>query len=115
MSAVSDQPPGGAPSSLLSEIAYQPFGPAASWQEGNGASYARTFDQDGRITGLALPAADTIALAYDAASRITGMTETGLPDKTFTYNLLGRVTNYASGAATQTYTYDADGNRTSYT
>jgi YD repeat-containing protein len=28
---------------------------------------------------LALPAADTIALSYDAASRITGRTETGQP------------------------------------
>ncbi|MGH6839236.1 MAG: RHS repeat-associated core domain-containing protein, partial [Methylocella sp.] len=114
VSSVSDQPPGGATSSLLSKIVYQSFGPAASWQEGNGASYVRTFDQDGRITGLALPGADTIALTYDAASRITGMTETGLPAKTFTYNTLDRVHIYASGTATQTYTYDADGNRASY-
>ncbi|MGH6847124.1 MAG: RHS repeat-associated core domain-containing protein [Methylocella sp.] len=114
VSAIDDQPPGGARNSLLSQIVYQPFGPAASWREGNGAFYVRTFDQDGRIIGLALPGADTIALSYDAASHITGMTETGLPDKTFTYNRLNRVIDYASGTATQTYTYDPDGNRATY-
>ena len=45
--------PGGTTSSLLSQIAYQPFGPAV-WTQGSGALYSRTFDQDGRIVGLAL-------------------------------------------------------------
>ncbi len=63
---------------------------------------------------MALPAGDTIALAYDAASRITGMTETGQPVQNFGYDALDRLATYASGAATQTYTYDANGNRASY-
>jgi len=62
-------------------VTYVPFGMASGWTAGNGAAYQRTVDLDGRITGLALPASDTIALTYDAASRITGMTETGLPAK----------------------------------
>ncbi|MGH6813557.1 MAG: RHS repeat domain-containing protein [Methylocella sp.] len=91
-----------------------PFGMASGWTAGNGASYQRTIDLDGRITGLALPGADTIALTYDAASRITRIKESGLPKKAFGYDALNRLTDYASGAATQTYTYDADGNRASY-
>jgi YD repeat-containing protein len=63
---------------------------------------------------LALPAGDTIALTYDAASRITGRTETGQPAQNFGYDVLDRLANYASGTATQTYTYDASGNRASY-
>jgi YD repeat-containing protein len=115
VSAITDQPPGGgAANILLSHITYQPFGPAAAWLEGNGASYGRGFDLDGRITGLTLPAGDTIALSYDAASHISGMTETGLPAKGFGYDALGRLTAYTSGGATQTYTYDANGNRASY-
>jgi RHS repeat-associated protein len=99
---------------LATGVTYLPFGMAAGWTAGNGASYQRTFDLDGRITGLALPAADNIALGYDAASRITGRTETGFPAESFTYNALDSLHIYASGAATQTYTYDANGNRTGY-
>ena len=99
---------------LAAGVTYLPFGMAAGWTAGNGASYLRTFDLDGRITGLALPAGDNIALGYDAASRITGRTETGFPAESFTYNLLDSLHIYASGAATQTYTYDANGNRTGY-
>jgi RHS repeat-associated protein len=115
VSAITYQPSGGTTSSLLSQIAYQPFGgPAASWGLGNGGTYRRTFDQDGRIAGLALPTGGTIALTYDAANRVTGITETGLPAKSFGYDALDRVTSY-SGAAAQTYAYDADGNRTGFT
>ena len=105
---------GGATVALLSQIKYQPFGPVASWVMGNGASYSRTFDQDGRITALALPAKDTIALSYDAASRITGMTETGLPAKSFGYDYLDRLTSNSSGSTSQHFNYDANGNRTGY-
>jgi len=116
VSAITYQPPGGATSSLLSQIAYRPFGgPAASWKLGNGGAYGRAFDQDGRIAGLVLPTSGTAALAYDAASRITGIAETGLTAKTFGYDALGRLTNYTGGALTQTYAYDANGNRTGFT
>jgi YD repeat-containing protein len=115
VSAMNHRAPRGATSALLSKIAYQPFGPAASWLQGNGASYSRTFDQDGRVARLALPPSNAIALAYDAASRITGITETGLPAKAFGYDALNRVVNYASGTTAQTYAYDASGNRTAST
>ena len=97
---------------LVTGVSYLPFGMAAGWTQGNGASYRRTIDLDGRIAGLALPAGDNIALSYDAASRITGRTETGFAAESFTYNTLDRLHVYASGAATHTYTYDANGNRT---
>ncbi|MGH6850705.1 MAG: hypothetical protein ACREDD_09715 [Methylocella sp.] len=48
-------------------------------------------------------------------SGLTDITETGFPAASFTYyNAHDRLCVYASGAATQTYTYDADGNRASY-
>jgi RHS repeat-associated protein len=72
-------------------------------------------DQDGRIVGLALPSGDTIALTYDAASRITGMAESALPTKSFGYDALNHITIYVSGPIGQTYAYDASGNRTNYT
>ena len=99
---------------LVTGVTYTPFGIVSGWTAGNGAVYRRAIDLDGRIAGLALPASDNIALAYDAASRITGLTESGLAARTFGYDALDRLTNYKSGTATQTYTYDADGNRTGY-
>ena len=95
-------------------MTYLPFGMAAGWTAHNGAVYQRTIDLDGRIAGLALGAGDTIALSYDAASRITGRTETGQPAQDFSYDALDRLAIYANGAATQTYSYDANGNRASY-
>jgi RHS repeat-associated protein len=115
VSGISLQPPRGAAIPLLSQIAYQPFGSAMSWRLGNGATYSRTFDQDGRVAKLALPSSDAVALTYDAASRITGLAETGLPAKAFGYDALDRIVSYASGTNTQTYGYDASGNRTAFT
>lgn len=99
--------------SLLSQISYTPFGPATGWLEGNGKSYLRTLDQDGRILGIDFGGASLTAidLDYDAADRIQGMTETGLPFKSFDYDALGRLTDYASGADWVAYDYDANGNR----
>jgi hypothetical protein len=76
VSAISYQPSGGTTSSLLRQIAYQPFGPAASWVQGSGASHSRTFDQDGRIVGMATGttvSSATTSLVYDAADRITSI------------------------------------------
>jgi RHS repeat-associated protein len=109
------QPPGGAAVALIGQITYQPFGPVASWIEGNGAGYSRTFDQDGRVTTINLPGGGSIALTYDADSRITGFNETGLSNKAFSYDGLDRLTYYTGGGgAFQSYAYDSNGNRTSF-
>lgn len=115
VSGIYYQPSASGPvSTLLNQITYQPFGGPAGWVFGNGASYARTFDLDGRIASLSLPANDNIALTYDAASRIKGIAETGLPSKAFTYDKIGQLVSYTSGALTQGYMYDLVGNRLSF-
>jgi RHS repeat-associated protein len=96
---------------LLAQIGWQPFGPVDSWVMGNGASYVRTFDLDGRIAALALPGNHNIALAYDPASRITSIVETGLAAKSFGHDKLNRLTRYTYGPNSEAATYDADGNR----
>ena len=58
-----------------------PFGPAKSWTEYNGKSFTRSFDQDYRITSLALGTLNTQSLTWDNASRLTGLTETSLSNK----------------------------------
>jgi RHS repeat-associated protein len=106
---------------LVSNVTYIPFGAVTGWTEGNGAGYSRTFDQDGLIAGITIggttgvPATTTLTYTPDAAARITALTETGMPNKTFGYDNLDRLTSLVNGSATTSYAYDADGNRTSAT
>jgi RHS repeat-associated protein len=97
---------------LAGNVGYQPFGPPSGWVQGNGASYSRSFDADGRITAIGL-GSGRMTLAYDKASRITSIKETGFAAKNFTYDALDRLTDYTAGATAQSYKYDAGGNRTS--
>jgi YD repeat-containing protein len=87
--------------------------PPQSWLEGNGASFTRSFDLDGRLTSIGIggPTPAVITYVYDAANRITGETETGQPGQAFGYDALDRLTGYVNGAAQTSYSYDADGNR----
>ncbi len=105
---------------ILATVVYHPFGPAKSWTWGNGTAYTRTFDADGRIAAFPLASAAR-QVAYDLASRITGITDTD-PTRSFTYgyDLLDRLTSQSVGAGgdaalNQTLTYDAVGNRTTQT
>ena len=112
VSAIAYQPPGSSSSiGLLSQITYQPFGAVMSWREGNGAFYQRSFDLDGRVSALSLPAGDNIALSYDALNRILSNAETGLAAKTYAYNGFGSLGAYSSGSATQTFIYANSGDR----
>lgn len=102
---------------LVTNITYSPFGGATGWTTGDGATYGRSYDQDGRVAffSLSLGAATyTRTLTYDAASRITGMTGPGATTKSLAYDALDRLTGYTEGAVTQAYSYDANGNRMSY-
>lgn len=106
-----DMTAGGA--ALLSQVVYQPFGFASAWKQGNGATYRRTLDQNGRITNIDSGGTHptSVGLDYDAASRIAAMTETGLAGKDFAYDALGQLTRYSIGKNATALTYDANGNR----
>jgi RHS repeat-associated protein len=99
----------------VTSISYFPFGMAKQWTEPNSTTYLRGFDQDGRITSVTLNSTTTNVqtITYDNANRITGLTETGLSNKTYGYDSDDRLTSFFNGTATTSYTYDADGNRTS--
>jgi len=98
---------------LISNIAYRPFGPAQSWKQGNNATFARTFDADGQLTGISMAGLATVTYVYDAAGRITGETESGVAGQAFGYDALDRLTAFVNGNAQTSYAYDADGNRLS--
>lgn len=101
---------------VLTGVAYRPFGPEQSFGFGNNQTYTRGYDQDGRVASFTLPNA-TLPLGYDAASRITSIPSTANPANVFTvgYDNLDRLTSFAGSGAAQSFIYDIVGNRTHQT
>ncbi len=98
---------------LVTQVLYQPFGPAQALTYGNGQVYRRSFDLDGRIASFTL-GSQTQAISYDAASRITAIADAANPatGNTYGYDTLDRLTSYVSPTAGQSFAYDPVGNRT---
>jgi RHS repeat-associated protein len=97
---------------LIGNIAYQPFGEPKSWVWGNGQTYTRSFDLDGRLKTH--PAGgDTRTLTYDPASRITQTTGTGpVHNRSYDYDALDRLTSQSDNSGFKLWGYDANSNRT---
>jgi RHS repeat-associated protein len=110
---------------LISDISYNHFTGTNGWIWGNGSKWYRNYDLSGRVTHY--PLGDVAAgglertVVYDAASRIRAMTHTGdgvgpqapaLFDQRFEYDHLNRLTQFTVNDLSQTYLYDANGNRT---
>jgi YD repeat-containing protein len=106
----------GAPEIVASSVAYQPFGGVKSWTLGNGRSYVRGYDLDGRVASYSLRDR-FFALGYDAASRITFLADADNPAaaNTYGYDALDRLTQAVIPQTPFAYAYDAVGNRTSKT
>ncbi|MEF9406922.1 type IV secretion protein Rhs, partial [Ralstonia solanacearum species complex bacterium KE055] len=120
---------------LLSKIQYQPFGKPIGWTWGNGTPYTRSFDLSGRLAQFPLGATSgngttpnglSRTVNYDAASRITayshtdtdGSTGSGTAtaaNQTFGYDDQDRLISYLPANSSQSYSYDANGNRTGQT
>ena len=109
---------GGQP--LILAIQYQPFGPVAAWVQGSGAAlhHSRSFDLDGYLSGIgfansaATGGVESIGLTRDSGGRITQIADNTVPTKLFDYDALGAVKDYTTTGASQSYLYDANGNRT---
>lgn len=110
---ITTTPPGGQAQIVVSQVAYQAFGGVQSYTYGNGQTYTRSLDQDGRVTAYSQGNA-TQALNYDPASRITFLTDAANPANSanYAYDSLDRLTTAALANANYGYSYDASGNRT---
>ena len=97
---------------IVSGVAYHPFGGVAGFTLGNGQSYTRNHDQDGRPVTYTL-AGTGYTIGYDGANRISFITETANPTNTNTYGYdsLDRLTSATPPATVYGYDYDAIGNR----
>jgi RHS repeat-associated protein len=115
ISQITTLAPGGSIQTVVSAVTYQPFGSTKGWTFGNGATYSRSFDLDGRISGYSL-AGLSRSVTYDPAGRITAFTHNNaVYNQNFGYDNLDRVTSWATASTNQGYGYDLNGNRTSVT
>jgi YD repeat-containing protein len=97
---------------VVADVSYHPFGGVKSYTLGNGQSYVRTYDTDGRISSYTLGSA-TFSIGYDDASRIEFISQFGNPanSNTYGYDPLDRLTSASTPGTAYGYTYDAVGNR----
>ncbi|WP_341480460.1 RHS repeat-associated core domain-containing protein [Cognatiluteimonas telluris] len=104
---------------LVSQIAYFPFGEPMGWTSVAGR-YERTFDTDGRVAGFTSGSSST-SLAFDTAGRIASAEDAGAgPAWRYRYDAADRLSDAdnASGSGPLAnlslhWTYDPTGNRTS--
>jgi RHS repeat-associated protein len=97
---------------ILSGVTHDPFGPVTGWTWGNGTSASRAFDEDGKLTQLQ-SGGEAYAYSYDDAFRITGIANTAKSNLSWTYGYdnLDRLSSAHTSALSESWTYDANGNR----
>jgi YD repeat-containing protein len=116
VNAITTTKPGEQAQNVVSNVAYHPFGGVKGYTLGNGQTYTRGIDLDGRIASYTL-GAQSYAIGYDAASRISFISEVANPANTNTYGYdeLDRLTGAVLPGTPYAYSYDAVGNRTART
>jgi RHS repeat-associated protein len=115
--------PRGVASALLTNVQWEPFGAARSWQwvlaGGALQPHERVFDPSGRLVRYRLGPV-VRDLSYDAGDRIKAFDHydatTGAPlpglRQGFDHDPLGQLTQVSANATTWSFSYDANGNRT---
>jgi RHS repeat-associated protein len=101
---------------LLSSVAYEPFGPVRGWTWGNSTTTeVRLYNTDGNPSQYS--AIESTTLAYDNAFRITGTTNASNSALSWTYgyDLLDRLSSAAATGTTRGWTFDTNGNRLTQT
>jgi RHS repeat-associated protein len=103
---------------LISNVAYDPFGPITGWTWGNGTLTVRNFDLDGRLD--LIDSAGLSTFTFDAAGNLASK----LDDSPASYALAAGSTTISNSATSnrigtttgllvRSYSYDAAGNTTS--
>jgi RHS repeat-associated protein len=102
----------GATKTVVSSVAYHPFGPISALTFGNGITETRSFDPDDRLTSLAATV-EKLSYGYDAANNVLSVTDgvNSANSQSFGYDPLNRLTTASGSYGALAYTYDSDGNR----
>jgi len=100
---------------VLANVQYHPFSGPRQWSFGNGRLVSRGYDADNRLVSYPL-GGSTRSLAFDDAGRITHIGDSSPAlNQTMGYDVLDRLTGWATQLYNQGYSYDAGSNRTSAT
>ncbi len=100
---------------IISNAAYEPFGPVTSMTYANGVSMDYAYDQAYRVTGITMNGLLDKSYGLDPVGNILGITDLVDPamNQSFTYDALNRLETDQGNYAGDAFTYDANGNRTS--
>lgn len=105
--------------SVLASASYFPFGMVKGWTWGNGEPYSRSYDQDGRVSSITIgPAAGVYpdlseVFGYDSLNRLITANLAAGQTQSFSYDANGNRTNATINAASTTYTYPSTSHRLS--
>jgi RHS repeat-associated protein len=113
ITAAAAHAPGGSAQSIVSSVAYQPFGPVSALTYGNGIAEKRTFDLDYRLTGIASANVQNLNYGYDAADNLLSAADgiSSANNQSLGYDALNRLASASGAYGSLGYTYDANGNR----
>ncbi|TAL40201.1 MAG: hypothetical protein EPN97_00550 [Alphaproteobacteria bacterium] len=131
ISAVTMQNQGNTTRTIVSNVTYEPFGPISGMVFGNGVAARLTHDLNYRLTGISAQGSaqvQSLTMAYDSVGDITSITDFATggnvkgPDRgtfshsqSFTYDANRRLLTAVGAYGSQSFAYDADGNRTGVT
>ncbi len=120
ITATSATAPGGATQSIVSGIAYQPFGPLNAMTFGNSIAEARSFDLDYRLLNLTdkgAAAVQNLIYAYDADDNVKAIADgvTAANTQALGYDVLDHLNSATGNYGTLGYTYSPIGNRLTQT
>lgn len=120
VTAISAQPSSGTSTSVVSNIAYEPFGSHTALTYGNGVAESRGFDQDCRLTGITDTGTSTLqnlSYAYHPTNNVHTITDAvnSGNSQSFSHDNLLRLTQATGGNGSYGFAYDKDGNRLSQT
>jgi len=103
----------GTTTTVVNNITYEPFGPAISWDYGNGLTADLPVDSDYRIESVTHGTMMDVGYLYDDADNILDFDDLLSPyDESFVYDDLSRLTDADGDYGIWTFQYDATGNRT---
>jgi RHS repeat-associated protein len=110
----------GSPQSVVSGVAYEPFGPASGLTYGNGIAETHSYDLDYRMTHLAdtgIAAIQNLTYGYDAADNVLSVTDgvNSGNSQSLGYDVMNRLTSATGAYETLGYTYTSIGNRLTQT
>jgi len=112
----------GTTQTILSGLHYQPFGPAANWNWGNGLKRWSNYDMDGRITTIGTrppsgAALQHLSYAYTPVNTLSAITNHANPglNQNYNYDEISRLTHVTASGANQSFAWDSNSNRSSHT